>query len=122
MLQIIYLILVLNTAWPITDAETITDCSRYKDCSTCVKSYRSLPGFQRYCGWHAEKQSCGEPFSITAGSSVVLREPFTCPQPVPTAKGRRYTDKLGRSLFSLTLAVRNSDPTECLANSRPDIQ
>lgn len=45
-----------------------------------------------------------------------------CPTKVSNEKGKRYTDKLGRSLYTLVLAVKESDPVECLANSRPDIK
>lgn len=72
--------------------------------------------------WCVESSSCGGPFACPTGSGVVQREPFMCPQPVPSAKGRRYTDKLGRSLFTLALAVKEANPTECLANSRPDVK
>ncbi|CAJ0609806.1 unnamed protein product [Cylicocyclus nassatus] len=37
------------------------------------------------------------------------------------AKGRRYTDALGRSLFSIILALKHDDPASCLRNVRPDI-
>uniref|UniRef100_A0A0R3S123 Lipase_3 domain-containing protein n=1 Tax=Elaeophora elaphi TaxID=1147741 RepID=A0A0R3S123_9BILA len=104
------------------NGDSTNDCSKYKDCASCVKSYRPLPGFQRYCGWQTSKSSCGEPLAIVAGSSVVVREPFMCPRSAPTAEKHRYTDTLGRTLYALTLAVRNSDPTECLANSLPDVQ
>lgn len=53
---------------------------------------------------------------------MVVREPFMCPQNVSIPEEHRYTDALGRSLYALTLAVRNKDPTECLANSQPDVQ
>ena len=36
-------------------------------------------------------------------------------------KGRRYTDRLGRSVFAVALAARDDNATECLSNSRPDI-
>ncbi|VDM76105.1 unnamed protein product [Strongylus vulgaris] len=37
------------------------------------------------------------------------------------AKGRRYTDALGRSLFSISLSLKHDDPATCLRNVRPDI-
>uniref|UniRef100_A0A8R1TPG2 Lipase_3 domain-containing protein n=1 Tax=Onchocerca volvulus TaxID=6282 RepID=A0A8R1TPG2_ONCVO len=121
-MEMLQILLVLCALCAIINGDVLNDCGKHKDCSSCVKSHRPLPGFQRFCGWHTSKSICGEPFAIEAGGSIVVREPFSCPRRVPEAKGRRYTDRLGRSLFSLTLAVRNSDPTECLANSRPDIQ
>lgn len=48
---------------------------------------------------------------------------FKCPTKASTAKGRRYTDKLGRSLFSLSLAVKQKENvTECLKSVRPDVK
>lgn len=35
------------------------------------------------------------------------------------SKGRRYTDRLGRSVFAIALAARDNNATECLANARP---
>ncbi|CAG9534657.1 unnamed protein product [Cercopithifilaria johnstoni] len=119
MLQITLLLFVLCVG---INGDNINDCTKYKDCVSCVKSRRLLPEFQRYCGWHTDKSSCGEPFAIIAGSNVVVREPFMCPENEPIAKKYRYTDKLGRLLYGLILAVRNEAPTKCLANSHPDVQ
>ncbi|EFO26830.1 lipase [Loa loa] len=114
--------LVLFALCAMIDGDTIRNCSEYKDCASCVKAYRPLPEFQRFCGWYTNKSACGEPISIVSGDSVVVRKPFMCPQKAPIDEKYRYTDALGRSLYSLTLAVRNKDPTECLANSRPDVR
>ncbi|EJW73969.1 hypothetical protein WUBG_15122 [Wuchereria bancrofti] len=100
----------------------ISDCSKYKDCASCVKSYRPLPGFKRFCGWHTDRSVCDEPLSFVTGKSVVVREPFMCPEKAPPDEEYPYTDKLGRSLFSLVLAVRNKNPKECLANSQPNVR
>lgn len=87
-----------------------------------LKFYQSTLFSLEVFRWHTSKSSCGEPLTIVAGSSVVVREPFMCPREPPTAEEHRYTDALGRLLFALTLAVQNKDPTECLANNTPDIQ
>uniref|UniRef100_A0A0K0D7X1 Polyprotein n=1 Tax=Angiostrongylus cantonensis TaxID=6313 RepID=A0A0K0D7X1_ANGCA len=39
----------------------------------------------------------------------------------PTAKGKRYTDALGRSLYAFVLSLKHHNVTECLRNLRPDI-
>ncbi|VIO89890.1 Lipase family protein [Brugia malayi] len=119
MLQILFL---LFSFCILIDGDSISDCSKYKDCASCVKSYRPLPGFKRFCGWHTDRSVCDEPLSLVSGKSVVVREPFMCPRKAPPDEEHPYTDTLGRSLFSLVLAVRNKDPTECLANSQPNVQ
>lgn len=72
--------------------------------------------------WCLETKACGGPFACSKSTSVVQREPFKCPSEAPTIKGRRYTDKLGRSLFALAVASKLSDPTKCLSNNRPDVK
>ncbi|VDK54723.1 unnamed protein product [Gongylonema pulchrum] len=114
--------LLLSALWALIDAGSVNLCKDMKDCASCAESYIYVFGFREYCRWCAETASCGGPFACSTSSGVVQREPFMCPVPVPTAKGRRYTDKLGRSLFSLALAVKDTDPTICLANSRPDVK
>ncbi|VDM41149.1 unnamed protein product [Toxocara canis] len=104
------------------EAGNVALCKDQKDCATCAQSYIYVFGFREYCRWCVSSQSCGGPFACAPGSGVVQREPFECPTKAPIVKGRRYTDKLGRSLFALCLAVKEADPTLCLANNRPDVK
>ncbi|VDN04644.1 unnamed protein product [Thelazia callipaeda] len=119
-LEIVFTIII--AFWGIIDAASVNVCNDAKTCAECAESYIYVFGFREHCRWCVETATCVGPFACATGSGIVQREPFMCPQPVPTAKGHRYTDRLGRSLYSLALAVRESDPTECLANSRPDVK
>ncbi|CAJ0609825.1 unnamed protein product [Cylicocyclus nassatus] len=65
---------------------------------------------------------CVGPLSCPLGKPVVQRDPFRCPVKYSQAKGKRYTDALGRSLFAVILAQKNQkNITSCLHNLRPDI-
>ncbi|KAH7703852.1 lipase [Aphelenchoides avenae] len=72
--------------------------------------------------WCYSTNTCGGPISCPPGSATAQRDSFKCPAKVSTAKGRRYTDKLGRSLYALNLAAKQNDPTQCLKNSRRDVK
>uniref|UniRef100_A0A914DFU9 Fungal lipase-like domain-containing protein n=1 Tax=Acrobeloides nanus TaxID=290746 RepID=A0A914DFU9_9BILA len=100
----------------------VSVCSDMKDCASCAESYIHVFSFKEDCRWCVKDGTCGGPFSCTQGEPTAQRDPFKCPTPFPNAKGRRYTDKLGRSIYSLVLAANAQDPTECLKNSRPDVQ
>ncbi|VDM79949.1 unnamed protein product [Strongylus vulgaris] len=93
-------------------------CKDAKDCHTCAESFTHVLGFREHCRWCVEAKLCVGPFSCPLGKPVVQRDPFRCPV---KAKGKRYTDALGRSLFALILAQKNSNVTSCLHNLRPDI-
>uniref|UniRef100_A0A0M3IDT2 Secreted protein n=1 Tax=Ascaris lumbricoides TaxID=6252 RepID=A0A0M3IDT2_ASCLU len=119
--MLLALVLLLLAA-AVIEGGNVALCKDQKDCASCAQSYIYVFGFREYCRWCVTSHSCGGPFACTPGSGVVQREPFECPTKAPTAKGRRYTDKLGRSLFALCLAVKEADPTSCLANNRPDVK
>ncbi|KAE9550727.1 hypothetical protein FO519_006061 [Halicephalobus sp. NKZ332] len=100
----------------------VSICSDIKDCSTCTESYTHIFSFREHCRWCIPTGRCGAPITCPTGSATAQRDPFKCPMNPNTSKGRRYTDKLGRSLYSLSLAVKQEDPTNCLRNSRPDVE
>lgn len=97
-------------------------CSDVKDCVSCTNAYVNIFAFREYCRWCYQTESCGGPISCPTSSPTAQRDPFKCPTKASTLKGRRYTDKLGRSLYALTLAVKEKDPVKCLTNSRPDVK
>ncbi|KAL3072602.1 hypothetical protein niasHS_017576 [Heterodera schachtii] len=97
-------------------------CSDVKDCANCTRSFLNIFAFREYCRWCYSTNSCGGPLVCPSGVAVATRDPFKCPQKASTAKGRRYTDKLGRSLYALTLAAKQKDPSYCLKNSRSDVK
>ncbi|VDK55282.1 unnamed protein product [Anisakis simplex] len=111
---------ILTTSF--VESGNVALCKDQADCATCASSYIYVFGFREYCRWCASSNTCGGPFACAPGTGVVQREPFQCPIKSPTAKGRRYTDKLGRSLYALCLAVQQTDPKICLSNSRPDVK
>uniref|UniRef100_A0A0N5ASJ4 Lipase_3 domain-containing protein n=1 Tax=Syphacia muris TaxID=451379 RepID=A0A0N5ASJ4_9BILA len=116
------LVLVAVIAIGYTNAGSVPLCKEIKDCATCAKSHIYVFGFKEHCRWCLETNTCGGPFACSKSASVVQREPFKCPTDVPTIKGRRYTDKLGRSLYALALASKSPDPKQCLTNTRPDVK
>ncbi|KAI1718940.1 lipase (class 3) domain-containing protein [Ditylenchus destructor] len=104
------------------EAGMVNVCSDIKDCVKCTDSYVNIFAFREYCRWCYSTNTCGGPISCPAGAATAQRDSFKCPTKASTAKGRRYTDKLGRSLYALTLAVKQKDPTPCLKNSRSDVK
>ncbi|KAK6763589.1 hypothetical protein RB195_024058 [Necator americanus] len=55
---------------------------------------------------------------------IAVRRPVSPPRHYEAhsnARGRRYTDALGRSLFSIILSLKHDNPGTCLHNVRPDI-
>ncbi|GMT31858.1 hypothetical protein PFISCL1PPCAC_23155, partial [Pristionchus fissidentatus] len=102
-------------------SEAVPECKKITDCAKCAESHIHVFGFKENCRWCVENNSCGGPFSCPLGKAVVQRDPFKCPHRHSDAKGRRYTDRLGRSVFAIALAARDGNATECLANSRPDV-
>ncbi|CAJ0575853.1 unnamed protein product, partial [Mesorhabditis spiculigera] len=97
-------------------------CKSLTDCASCSEGYIHVFGFKENCRWCVESQSCGGPLACPLGKPVVQREPFRCPVKIPSAKGKRYTDRLGRSLYAVALSVKDRNATECLENARPDIR
>uniref|UniRef100_A0A914LST4 Fungal lipase-like domain-containing protein n=4 Tax=Meloidogyne TaxID=189290 RepID=A0A914LST4_MELIC len=100
----------------------INVCSEMRDCAACTNSYINILTFREHCRWCYSTNTCGGPLSCPSGVAVATRDPFKCPLKISNAKGRRYTDKLGRSLYALTLAAKQKDPTFCLKNSRSDVK
>ncbi|CAJ0951863.1 unnamed protein product, partial [Mesorhabditis belari] len=116
-MKLIFLIPLLA----LVNGENVAVCKASTDCASCSESYIHVFGFKENCRWCVESQTCGGPLSCPFGKPVVQRESFRCPVKFPTTKGKRYTDRLGRSLFAVALSVRDANATECLLNSRPDI-
>ncbi|KHJ98818.1 hypothetical protein OESDEN_01200 [Oesophagostomum dentatum] len=71
--------------------------------------------------WCVDTKICVGPLSCPLGKAVVQRDAFRCPTKYSAAKGKRYTDALGRSLYAIILAQKNSNVSTCLRNLRPDI-
>ncbi|GMT05397.1 hypothetical protein PENTCL1PPCAC_27571, partial [Pristionchus entomophagus] len=117
MLSLLFLLLLV----PLVASEAVSECKKIKECSTCAESHIHVFGFKENCRWCVETKSCGGPFSCPLGKAVVQRDPFKCPHRHSDAKGRRYTDRLGRSVFAIALAARDNNATDCLANARPDV-
>ncbi|CAL2045413.1 unnamed protein product [Caenorhabditis brenneri] len=105
----------------ISEAGNVLVCKDIKDCNTCAESYIHILGFKEDCRWCLETNSCGGPISCPLGKPVIQKDSFKCPTPYKPTAGKRYTDALGRSLFAISTAVRDSNVTECLRNVRPDI-
>ncbi|KAI6234729.1 Lipase, class 3 family-containing protein [Aphelenchoides fujianensis] len=105
-----------------TDGGMVNVCSDLKDCTSCTQSYVHIFSFREHCRWCYSTSTCGGPIACPSGSATAQRDPFKCPQKASVAKGRRYTDKLGRSLYALNLAARQKNPTACLNASRPDVK
>ncbi|KAF8381232.1 hypothetical protein PRIPAC_70374 [Pristionchus pacificus] len=114
-------LLLLAILVPLIASEAVPECKKVKDCATCAESHIHVFGFKENCRWCVETKSCGGPFSCPLGKAVVQRDPFKCPHKHSESKGRRYTDRLGRSVFAIALAARDNNATECLANARPDV-
>ncbi|CAO4380070.1 unnamed protein product [Caenorhabditis nigoni] len=115
------LALVAFSILTIAEAGNVLVCKDIKDCNTCAESYIHILGFKEDCRWCLETQSCGGPISCPIGKPVIQKDPFKCPTPYKPSAGKRYTDALGRSLFAISTAVRDSNVTACLRNVRPDI-
>ncbi|EYC14898.1 hypothetical protein Y032_0039g72 [Ancylostoma ceylanicum] len=106
---------------PFVQCGMLSFCREAKDCSSCAQSYTYTFGLREYCRWCVEAKQCVGPLSCPLGRAVVQRDPFRCPKKNSNAKGRRYTDALGRSLYSFILSLKHEDPGTCLHNLRPDI-
>uniref|UniRef100_A0A7E4USU0 Lipase_3 domain-containing protein n=1 Tax=Panagrellus redivivus TaxID=6233 RepID=A0A7E4USU0_PANRE len=116
------LVLTVLVSWPAVEAAMVSVCSDIKDCAGCTQSYVHIFSFREYCRWCISTNTCGGPLSCPAGVATAQRDAFKCPTPATTAKGYRYTDKLGRSLYSLNMAAMQEDPTKCIQNSRSDVK
>ncbi|KAI6240431.1 Lipase, class 3 family-containing protein [Aphelenchoides fujianensis] len=117
------LVFVAAAAWiGRTNGGMVNVCSDLKDCTSCTQSYVHIFSFREHCRWCYSTSTCGGPIACPSGSATAQRDPFKCPQKASVAKGRRYTDKLGRSLYALNLAARQKNPTACLNASRPDVK
>uniref|UniRef100_A0A1I7XC88 Lipase_3 domain-containing protein n=1 Tax=Heterorhabditis bacteriophora TaxID=37862 RepID=A0A1I7XC88_HETBA len=62
--------------------------------------------------WCVESNACGGPLSCPIGKPVVQRDPFRCPTKYSVAKGKRYTDALGRSLFAVALSLKHANVSD----------
>ncbi|XGW11107.1 hypothetical protein V3C99_012535 [Haemonchus contortus] len=102
-------------------SEPVNFCREAKDCQTCASSYTYILGFREHCRWCVESQLCVGPLSCPLGKPVVQRDSFRCPLEITTAKGKRYTDELGRSLYAFILSLKSDNVTTCLSNLRPDV-
>ncbi|CEF64162.1 Lipase, class 3 family-containing protein [Strongyloides ratti] len=122
-INIICIFLPFLTLWiSKTEAGMVNACSDVKNCSECTNAYVHIFSFKEYCRWCIDTKKCGTSLSCPATSPYAMRDSFKCPIQAPTAKGKRYTDKLGRSLYSLVLATKTDKPEKCLKNSRPDVK
>ncbi|CAD6193684.1 unnamed protein product [Caenorhabditis auriculariae] len=115
------LIAVISVVFVGTQAGNVQVCRDLKSCAACADSYIHVLGFKEQCRWCVETQSCGGPLSCPFGKPVVQRDLFRCPTTHSEAQGKRYSDALGRSLFAVSVSVRDPKPSECLRNVRPDI-
>ncbi|WKY15858.1 hypothetical protein Q1695_000943 [Nippostrongylus brasiliensis] len=115
-----FLLLFLASVLSPTHSSAVGFCREIKNCSTCAKSYTYTLGFREHCRWCVTARQCVGPLSCPFGKAVVERDPFRCPKKNSDAKGKRYTDALGRSLFSIILSTADENP-QCLLNVRPDI-
>ncbi|KAK0407560.1 hypothetical protein QR680_019266 [Steinernema hermaphroditum] len=106
----------------LVQAGMVSVCSDVKDCAACTQSYVNIFAFREHCRWCVDTARCGGPLSCPATSATSKRDPFTCPTKAPTAKGKRYTDKLGRSLYALCMSVKSKTPETCLDSVRPDVK
>lgn len=115
--------ILLTLALLVAGAHTgsVQVCKDIKDCKTCADSFIHILGFREQCRWCVESNTCGGPISCPVGKPVVQRDPFRCPTRQSNEPGKRYSDALGRSLFAVSVSVRDSNVTECLGNVRPDI-
>ncbi|KAK5964812.1 Triacylglycerol lipase, partial [Trichostrongylus colubriformis] len=102
-------------------SEPVNFCREAKDCQTCASSYTHVLGFREHCRWCVESKLCVGPLSCPLGKPVVQRDSFRCPAKASVAKGKRYTDELGRSLYAFILSLRDENVTACLLNVRPDV-
>jgi len=116
------LLFLFSNSFDDVSAGMVNVCNDVKDCVSCTNSHVNIFAFREYCRWCYSSKSCGGPIACPANSATAQRDPFKCPTKSSTAKGRRYTDKLGRSLYALTLAAKEKDPTNCLKNSRSDVK
>uniref|UniRef100_A0A1I8A7B7 Lipase_3 domain-containing protein n=1 Tax=Steinernema glaseri TaxID=37863 RepID=A0A1I8A7B7_9BILA len=112
----------LVAAVAFAQAGMVSVCSDVKDCAACTQSYVSIFAFREHCRWCVDTQRCGGPLACPTTSATSKRDPFTCPAKAPTAKGKRYTDKLGRSLYALCMSVKTNSPETCLSSVRPDVK
>ncbi|KAK5983091.1 hypothetical protein GCK32_009802, partial [Trichostrongylus colubriformis] len=112
--------LIMASFIPFTNCDKVSLCRQAKDCATCATSYTYTFGLREQCRWCVYVKQCLGPLSCPFGKAIVERDPSRCPKKYSTAKGRKYTDALGRSLFSILLAMGDED-TRCLMNVRPDI-
>ncbi|KIH68795.1 hypothetical protein ANCDUO_00867 [Ancylostoma duodenale] len=71
--------------------------------------------------WCVDAKLCVGPLGCPLGKPVVQRDPFRCPVKYTAAKGKRYTDALGRSLYAIILSMKDSNVSHCLSNLRPDV-
>ncbi|CAD5235197.1 unnamed protein product [Bursaphelenchus xylophilus] len=119
----LYLFLSLLVGLMTIEAGMVNVCSDLKSCEECTQSYVHIFSFREHCRWCYQTSTCGGPIACPTGSATAQRDSFKCPTKAETAKGRRYTDKLGRSLYSLNLAVkRKENVTECIKSVRPDVK
>uniref|UniRef100_A0A0N4ZRR4 Lipase_3 domain-containing protein n=1 Tax=Parastrongyloides trichosuri TaxID=131310 RepID=A0A0N4ZRR4_PARTI len=123
LIQITYVFFSLFSLFLLkSEAKMVNACSDVKSCMDCTSSYVHIFSFKEYCRWCIDTKKCGTSLSCPATSPYAMRDSFKCPIQAPTAKGKRYTDKLGRSLYSLVLAAKTDKPEKCLKNSRPDVK
>ncbi|WKY15857.1 hypothetical protein Q1695_000942 [Nippostrongylus brasiliensis] len=115
------LLAVLSTWFTLVCLEPVNFCRDAKDCQTCAESFTHVLGFREHCRWCVEANLCVGPLSCPIGKAVVQRDPFRCPVKYTPAKGKRYTDELGRSVYAFILALKAENVTACLTNVRPDI-
>uniref|UniRef100_A0AC35THG2 Lipase_3 domain-containing protein n=1 Tax=Rhabditophanes sp. KR3021 TaxID=114890 RepID=A0AC35THG2_9BILA len=118
LLQLILVAAAISTA----NAGMVNACSDVKDCAKCADSHINIFAFKEHCRWCIDTKSCTGPLVCPASSAYASKDAFKCPTVAPLAKGKRYTTKLGRSLYSLVLASKHDKPEKCIKNSRPDVK
>ncbi|KAI6206114.1 Lipase, class 3 family-containing protein [Aphelenchoides besseyi] len=120
--QLLSLVLSVVLLAETTESGMVNVCSDLDNCVACTESYVHIFSFREHCRWCYATSTCGGPIACPSGSATAQRDAFKCPQKASVAKGRRYTDKLGRSLYALNLAAKQKSPAACLNSTRPDVK